>query len=198
LSRSAKRTWDLFESAEITTASNFCKVCAEKFNQKGDITISLKVKRVGSYKDRENNNLFGIDVLERMFAYIPMYTSSFFIDVHVYMNYEVQLGSEYNDLYDDFHNSEISKMVTWDEFSSAKSPFGGDVWQARYNDSNRQSNYNAEKDMQAEKIIEPFIKEMAKKYYIFTGYTMSDYDKNQYVEAMVKHIDYMFHFHEKK
>lgn len=192
-----KRTWDLFESADIITASNFCKVCSEKFNKKGDITISLKVKRVGSYKDSENNNLFGIDILERMFAYIPMYTSSFFIDVHVYMNYEVQLGSEYNDLYDDFHNSEISKIVTWDEFSSPKSPFGGDVWQASYNDSNRQSNYNAAKDMQAKKIIEPFLKEMAKKYYIFTGYTMSDYDKNQYVEAMVKHIDYMFHFHEK-
>ena len=39
---------------------------------------------------------------------------------------------------------------------------------------------------------------MANQYFIFTGYTQKEFDKVQYVEAMVRHIDYIFHFHEKK
>ena len=150
-----------------------------------------------SFYDRDKNRLSLKDSVERMLAYIPMYMPNLTINVHVYMNYEVQLGSTYNDMYDAFHNSEVSKIVSWKEVSSTKSDAYGDIWQASYDDRNRQSNYNAEKDMQAKKIIEPYLKEMVQNYFIFAGEKHTDFGNTQYIEALVRHIDFIFHFHKK-
>ena len=59
----------------------------------------------------------------------------------------MELSNEYNTLHDQFENSELSNMMSWDEFSSTKSGYYGDAWQASYNDRTAQSDYNAKKRM---------------------------------------------------
>ena len=112
------------------------------------------------------------------------------------ISYDVVMSRKYLDMAEAFDNSEYSKHMTWHEFSS-KSGYSGDIWQANYDDSQAQSNDNAIKRIEKEKIIVQFMDAMLKEYDLFVGENYEFHGKKKYVEGLVKNIKCDVHFYQR-
>lgn len=165
--------------------------------------IKLKTSEIHSFKtgqvkiaDREQT-ITSLSQVERMLCLLPLYAREVVVDVYVQMHYKTVSSHKYLELAEAFDNSEYSKIMNWDEFSSTKSGYHGAIYLASQNDRNAQSNANARANINMQKALTYLILEEFKKYKIFYRHTYTRNGKTAYIEALVNKLILKFHFYEK-
>jgi len=190
-----RRVWELSDDSEIMYIRTFINNCKEIYKRKTTYDISITPKKY-VFVDRENKKLDEQLLVERMLCYLPIYAKEITLDINAQVFYKTVISREYSDLYEEFDNSEYSKMMTWDEFSH-KSGYAGDIWQASVNDREAQSNANFKVREQNEKLIKSIVNDMFDKCELFVGQNCTDNGQKQYVEGKVKSVKFDVSFYGK-
>ncbi len=192
-----KKVWRLSSSSQILTVKNFIKQCEDEYNSRfrsfeEENKISITASNY-KFVNSEGGSISNATGVERMIVSVPTYAKEITITIRGIITYEKNYSDPIADEMMAFQSSELSKVMSWNEYAKQKD-VATMIHNNTYLNSSQRINQNrqARTEMERQAEIKKFINDKFDKVDIFAGRYVDGFGTKQYFEGLVKKIKYEF------
>ena len=192
-----KKVWALSNASQILTVKSFIKQCEDEYNSRfrsfeEENKISITASNY-KFVNSEGGSISNATGVERMIVSVPTYAKEITITIKGIITYKKDYSDPIADEMMAFQSSNLSKVVSWDDYAKQKDVATMIHNNTYFNSSQRiNQNRQARTEMERQAEIKKFINDKFDKVDIFAGRYVDGFGTKQYFEGLVKKIKYEF------